>query len=134
MNKQSKLKICNGCGGYIITYNASKGLCHKCYYKRFGSEWHKKYYLKNKERIKKRINTWRKNNLEAEYLRHKKYREKNKDILRQKKKEYRGKNKEKISKHKSNYKKENWYWIKKHKLHYYNEKRKNDINLSVIPI
>ncbi len=131
VKRQKKLRICKGCGKYITSYSTGYGLCRKCYYKKNWSGWHKKYYLKNKERIKKRINNWRKNNPEEDSLRHKKYREKYKDIIRQKKKEYREKNKEKIRIHKSNYKKNNWWWIKKHSLHYFNERRKNDINFRI---
>jgi len=131
VKKQKKLRICKECGRYITTYTTSKELCSKCYYKKKGSRWHKKYYLKNKERIKKRINNWRKNNPEEEYLRQKIYREKNKESIRKKKKEYRKKNKDIIREKKKTYQKENWYWIKKHKLHYFNNRKKYDIKFRI---
>ena len=86
--------------------------------KEYRKIWNAQYYLKNKERILKKNEEWRKKNKERQNARARQYYYENKERLNQKGKEYYHKNWHKIQEQHRKYKKNNEEKLKKH---YYSE-------------
>ena len=104
------------------TYNKiSKEL--KCYMDK--KEYQKKYYEKNKKKIKDQSKKYYKENSEKIKRRYKKYYEEKKDWINYKKRNYRKKNKGKIKEQNRKYYEENKDKIKKqHKIYHENKIKK----------
>ena len=74
-------KYCSGCGDELIKRKRYKGLCRKCHskspsVKATNKKAHRKYYLKNKERVDAYLKKWREDNIEKYRLYHRNYRKK----------------------------------------------------------
>ena len=69
-------------------------------------EYHRKYYLKNKEKLKNVSNLHYRENVEKVLIRGKKYRENNIEIIKKRKSDYHIKNVEKIREKTKNWRKE----------------------------
>jgi len=106
-------KICKGCGEF--KEHQAKGLCRRCYSKKWLSE--------NKEREHKRRKKWRMENREVLRKKQKKYVEENKEKVRRGDKKYRNKNKEKMRKWQKIYRIENREILSKKRKKYYNENK-----------
>lgn len=86
------------------------------------NNYHKKYYLENKEKLLKNSSDYRKNNTELKKETNKKYREKNKEKHNEYNKKYREQNKEKIKQ----YREENKEKIKQYNYEYKKNRNNND--------
>ena len=91
--------------------------------KEYRKIWNAQYYLKNKERILKKNEEWRKKNKERQNARARQYYYENKEKLNQKGKEYYHKNWHKIQEQHRKYKKNNEEKLKKHYYSESNQKR-----------
>jgi len=91
--KKDGKKICNCCKN-IFEITTTSRYCEEC---------QKKYYEKNKEKIKYESREYYGNNKEKVSEQHKKHYEKNKEKMIEQRKEYNEKNKEKIRKQQREY-------------------------------
>lgn len=136
MEENEMLVQCSKCGEFLpqadfVTDKKSKTryrtYCKNCRNK----ENKKRYWEKNREKLKVKQLEYFYNNREKERERNKKYRESHKDKIKEINQAYEEKNKEKIRQNRKEYREKNSKKIKKEKKKYYEENKSSIIQKNI---